>query len=121
MSASAANQHDIGGLVLATALAALGCSSGGSSSGADMREDAGKKPTPSADAGGVQDPLPPRVHHVHLNVHDSAEAIAFYEKYFGAKPVRLNGAATALWVEPILLLLDEVDTEFPDTLRVGFE
>jgi catechol 2,3-dioxygenase-like lactoylglutathione lyase family enzyme len=62
-----------------------------------------------------------RVHHVHLNVRDARQAIDFYVKFFGAKPVRINGQADALWAEPLLFLLHEVTYPLPDSLQVGFE
>ena len=62
-----------------------------------------------------------RVHHVHLNVKDAPTTIAFYEKFFAARKVRLNGKADALWADPLLLLLQEGDFDFSDTLQYGFE
>ena len=62
-----------------------------------------------------------RVHHVHLNVTDVAATIAFYERFFGAKAVRLNGVADALWADPLLLLLEPGEHAEPETLQVGFE
>ena len=62
-----------------------------------------------------------RVHHVHLNVRDVRETIAFYEKFFGAREVWLNDHESALWADPILILLDEVGGDFPDTLEMGLE
>jgi catechol 2,3-dioxygenase-like lactoylglutathione lyase family enzyme len=62
-----------------------------------------------------------RVHHVHLNVASAAEAIAYYTKFYGAEAVWLNDVALALWADPILLLLDEVDYPLSDTLEMGFE
>jgi catechol 2,3-dioxygenase-like lactoylglutathione lyase family enzyme len=62
-----------------------------------------------------------RVHHIHLNVRDADEAIAFYSRFFGARRVRLNGVADALWAEPLLFLLEQGDFDFDGDLRVGFE
>jgi len=62
-----------------------------------------------------------RVHHVHLNVTDAEESIAFYEKYFDAQRVRLNGVTDALYADPILILLDERDHDVQEDLAVGLE
>jgi catechol 2,3-dioxygenase-like lactoylglutathione lyase family enzyme len=58
---------------------------------------------------------------VHLNSHDVPESNAFYVKFFGAEPVRLNGVRDALWAEPILFLIDQVAYTFLDQLQMGFE
>ena len=62
-----------------------------------------------------------RVHHVHLNVTSAQDSIDYYEKFFGAKRVRLNGAADALYADPILFLLEEREHPVQETLQVGFE
>jgi catechol 2,3-dioxygenase-like lactoylglutathione lyase family enzyme len=62
-----------------------------------------------------------RLHHVHLNVRDVRETVGFYEKFFGAREVWLNDHETALWADPILLLLDEADGDLPDALETGLE
>jgi catechol 2,3-dioxygenase-like lactoylglutathione lyase family enzyme len=74
-------------------------------------------------ASDVRDPNDTalRVHHIHLNVKDAKVSAGFYEKYFGAKTVQLNGVATALWAEPLLFLLQEGDFTPSEELRVGFE
>ncbi|MDD9946935.1 MAG: VOC family protein [Myxococcales bacterium] len=48
------------------------------------------------------------LHHVHLNVADRERSVQFYQRFFDAKRVRLNGVADALHVSPTLLLLDEL-------------
>jgi catechol 2,3-dioxygenase-like lactoylglutathione lyase family enzyme len=50
------------------------------------------------------------LHHVHLNVRSRAASFAFYEKFFKAERVLLNGTTEALHVAPTLLLLDEQAT-----------
>lgn len=62
-----------------------------------------------------------RVHHIHLNVKSAEEAIAFYDKFFGTRRVRLNDKADALWADPLLFLLNEGDFDFSEELRFGFE
>jgi catechol 2,3-dioxygenase-like lactoylglutathione lyase family enzyme len=92
-------------------------------------EDAGEKPTSAARAlcsgcpSEHRDPKDTqiRIHHVHLNSHDVAESNAFYAKFFGTEPVRLNGVRDALWAEPILFLIDQVDYTFTEQLQMGFE
>ncbi|HKP57329.1 MAG TPA: VOC family protein [Polyangiales bacterium] len=54
------------------------------------------------------------LHHVHLNVADRERSFRFYEKFFAAKRVLLNGVTEALQVTPTLLLLDERTTP-PDS------
>ena len=62
-----------------------------------------------------------RVHHVHLNVRDARETIGFYVKHFGAREVWLNERESALWADPLLILLDESAGDFPDALEMGLE
>lgn len=47
------------------------------------------------------------LHHVHLNVANREASAQFYEKYFRAERVLLNGVTEALHVTPTLMLLDE--------------
>lgn len=47
------------------------------------------------------------LHHVHLNVKNREQSALFYEKYFHAERVLLNGTTEALHVAPTLMLLDE--------------
>lgn len=47
------------------------------------------------------------LHHVHLNVRSREASAQFYETYFKAERVLLNGTTEALRVAPTLLLLDE--------------
>jgi catechol 2,3-dioxygenase-like lactoylglutathione lyase family enzyme len=62
-----------------------------------------------------------RLHHVHMNVKDVRQTIAFYAEHFGAREVWLNGRESAVWADPILLLLQESGADAPDTLQMGFE
>ena len=62
-----------------------------------------------------------RVHHVHLNVTSAQDSIDYYEKFFGAKRVRLNGVGDALYADPVLFLLEERAHPVQETLQVGFE
>ena len=47
------------------------------------------------------------LHHVHLNVADRERSAQFYEKFFEAKRVQLNGVSEALRVTPTLILLEQ--------------
>jgi catechol 2,3-dioxygenase-like lactoylglutathione lyase family enzyme len=62
-----------------------------------------------------------RVHHVHLNVKDARETSAFYAKFFDTKEVWLNERETALYADPILILMTEVDHELAEPLQMGLE
>ena len=53
---------------------------------------------------------PAHFHHVHLNVEDPAQTIAYYKKYFGANDVKFHGVSDALFTEKSFILLKEVDT-----------
>lgn len=89
------------------------------------------RPTPSPDVPAlcsgclaeVRDPTDHafRLHHIHLNVRNARETIAFYEKFFGAREVWLNDHESALWADPILMLLHESEGEFPDALETGLD
>ena len=52
-------------------------------------------------------------HHIHLNVTDREKTLAYYQKYFGAKPVKYRGRTDALFTEKSFLLLDRVDAPPP--------
>ncbi len=62
---------------------------------------------------------PASFHHVRLNVTDPAESIKFYERVFGAVPVKYHGVADALFVERSFILLNKVDTQPVSTLNTG--
>jgi catechol 2,3-dioxygenase-like lactoylglutathione lyase family enzyme len=51
----------------------------------------------------------PHFHHVHLNVTDVSATLGYYEKYFGALPIRYRDRAAALFTERSFLLLDPVE------------
>lgn len=55
-------------------------------------------------------------HHIHLNVIDRDATIAYYQKYFGAKPVKYRNRSDALFTEKSFLLLDLVDVTPPTHL-----
>lgn len=61
------------------------------------------------------------LHHVHLNVKNREQSAQFYEKYFHAQRVLLNGTTEALHVAPTLILLDEQpsapDSNLPTALQ----
>jgi len=65
------------------------------------------------------------LHHVHLNTVDRAMSEGFYTKFLAAEKVRLNDAADALHVAPILFLIEQLDhapkSELPTAFQhVGF-
>jgi catechol 2,3-dioxygenase-like lactoylglutathione lyase family enzyme len=74
-------------------------------------------------AGERRDPsdMAARVHHIHLNVKSLRMALDFYVKFFKTEPIWLNDRELALWAEPMLFLLQEVEHDFPDTLTTGLE
>jgi catechol 2,3-dioxygenase-like lactoylglutathione lyase family enzyme len=59
---------------------------------------------------------PARFHHVHLNVTDPEQSIAYYEKFFGANRIDYRGVQKALFTERSFLLLNVV----PETPRDNF-
>jgi catechol 2,3-dioxygenase-like lactoylglutathione lyase family enzyme len=79
----------------------------------DAMSDAAVAAAADADVGAPPDETPPamdlslHLHHVHMNVADRARTSAFYEQFFAAKRVELNGTDEALQVEPVLLLLEQ--------------
>ena len=60
---------------------------------------------------------PAHFHHVHLNVTDPAETIAFYEKFFGSSSVKYRGVSDALFTEKSFILLSRVPDQPPTHLR----
>jgi catechol 2,3-dioxygenase-like lactoylglutathione lyase family enzyme len=80
---------------------------------ASVDADAGTDPQlPDLCSGCAQEPREPtdmtvHLHHVHLNVKSRQQSMQFYEQYFKAQRVLLNGTTQALHVAPTLLLLDE--------------
>jgi catechol 2,3-dioxygenase-like lactoylglutathione lyase family enzyme len=57
------------------------------------------------DVGGGN---PAHFHHVHLNVTDIQRSTDFYQRVFGAVPVKFNGRSDALFTERSFLLLNKV-------------
>jgi len=114
----------------ALALHSAGCSPSSdspASGDAAVARDGGREASAIALCSGcpseLRDPSDTqvRVHHIHLNVKDAEEAIAFYDKFFGTRRVRLNDKADALWDDSLLFLLNEGDFDFSDELQFGFE
>jgi len=52
-------------------------------------------------------------HHVHLNVTDIDATVTYYQKFFGAKPIKYRNRSDALFTEKSFLLLDLVETPPP--------
>lgn len=59
---------------------------------------------------------PARFHHVRINATNPKKSLAFYERHFGAVPVRFHGAADGLFVERSFLLFNKVDEPPPKAL-----
>ena len=62
---------------------------------------------------------PAHFHHVRLNVTDVDRTRQFYQRVFGAVPIRFRGAADALFTERSFILFNEVDEPPPHALRSG--
>lgn len=58
-------------------------------------------------------------HHVRINTTDPAKSMKYYERHFGAVPVRFKGAADALFVERSFLLFNKVESPPPRELVSG--
>lgn len=57
----------------------------------------------------VQTTIPARFHHVHLNATDIPATQRFYQRVFGAQPIRFAGVADALFASRGFILLTRVD------------
>ncbi len=57
---------------------------------------------------------PAHFHHVRLNVRDVAKSMRFYQRVFGAVPIKYRGNSDSLFVERSFLLFNKVDTA-PET------
>ncbi len=62
---------------------------------------------------------PAHFHHVHLNVTDPAQTIAYYTKMHGATPVKYRGVADALFTERSFILMNRVAQAAPSALETG--
>jgi predicted enzyme related to lactoylglutathione lyase len=58
-------------------------------------------------------------HHVHLNVTNPEKTLQYYQRVFGATPVKYNDAVDALYTERSFILLNKVDAAPPDALNTG--
>jgi catechol 2,3-dioxygenase-like lactoylglutathione lyase family enzyme len=58
-------------------------------------------------------------HHVHLNVADPVKSIEFYQRVFGAVPIRFGGITDALFTERSFILLNKVTPPPPADLDTG--
>lgn len=57
----------------------------------------------------LQTVVPARFHHVHLNSTDIETTRQFYQRVFGAQPIRFGGVADALFTSRGFILLTRVD------------
>lgn len=58
----------------------------------------------------AQDVEPARFHHLHLNVTDPERTLEFYQRIFGAMPVKFRGVSDALFTGRSFILLTQVDS-----------
>jgi catechol 2,3-dioxygenase-like lactoylglutathione lyase family enzyme len=58
-------------------------------------------------------------HHIHLNVTDPAESMRFYQRVFGAVPVKFRGQRDALFTERSFILMTKVDAAPPAEIKSG--
>jgi len=74
----------------------------------------------AASAATVQQggPAPAHFHHVHANSTDPAKTQAFYEKTFGAQPVRFKDRTDALFTSRGFILRAVRGYGFPTALRI---
>lgn len=59
---------------------------------------------------------PAHFHHVRLNVRDARKSMQFYQRFYGAVPIKYRGRADALFTERSFLLFNEVDRSPDATL-----
>jgi catechol 2,3-dioxygenase-like lactoylglutathione lyase family enzyme len=67
----------------------------------------------------AQDVEPARFHHVMLNAIDPAKSIQFYQRVFGASPIKFRGVADALFTEKSFILFNKVDAPPESKLNTG--
>src|SRR5438128_2659189 len=58
-------------------------------------------------------------HHVHLNVTNPAETMRFYQRVFGAVPVKFMGKTDALFTERSFILMTKVANPPPAEIKSG--
>ena len=52
-------------------------------------------------------------HHIHLNVTNKKATIAYYHKFFGAKPIKFREQTDALLTEKSFFFINEIDSAPP--------
>lgn len=62
---------------------------------------------------------PAHFHHVRLNVTDVDKSLKFYQRVFGAVPVKFRGGPDALFTERSFILFNRVDKPADATLNTG--
>jgi catechol 2,3-dioxygenase-like lactoylglutathione lyase family enzyme len=62
---------------------------------------------------------PAHFHHVHLNVTNRAESMRFYQRFFGATPIKFMGNVDALYTERSFILLTKVAAPPPAEIASG--
>jgi catechol 2,3-dioxygenase-like lactoylglutathione lyase family enzyme len=58
-------------------------------------------------------------HHVHLNVTNPPETMRYYQRVFGAVPIKFMGKTEALFTERSFILLTKVDAPPPAEIKSG--
>src|SRR5262245_37928077 len=58
-------------------------------------------------------------HHVHLNITNPEKTLQYYQRVFGATPVKYNDAVDALYTERSFILLNKVDAAPAGALNTG--
>ena len=71
----------------------------------------------SCQDGDSQEEGPADFHHVRLNVTDPDRTRRFYQRMFGALPVKFRGVSDALFTGHSFMLLNKVETAPPSELR----
>lgn len=64
-------------------------------------------------AAQAQEAEAPHFHHVHVNAVDPAKSIAYYQKFFGAVPVKFRGKSDAVLTDRSFILFNKVDEPAP--------
>lgn len=83
-----------------------------------------QSPPPAATAQTPALPAAPLIagahfHHIHINAVDPAASIAYYLKYFDAKPAKFAGLTDAVWAQKSWLLFSKVPAKASTRLNTA--
>lgn len=67
----------------------------------------------------AQDVEPAHFHHVMINSVDPSKSIKFYQRVFGASPIKFRGASDGLFTEKSFILFNQVDQPPDGKLNTG--